>query len=380
MKDTKLETKYHSFDVAATTQPRPKVIEYAKEIMENFWANPNSLYSRGDDARRIIENARRIIAKKINADPSEIIFCPSASAANTLAIAGYVRKHGVNYAVSSIEHDSIYDIDIEGHKKEIISVNEYGIVSPYDVYDVAKKEDVGLISIGAANSEIGVVQEIKHFAFIAHEYGCVFHTDLTQYIPYLDVNVKALDVDMATFSAHKIGGLRGCAVLYVKNGITLSPLVFGHQEKGLVGGTENTIAIGAMGKAMELLDQDKCYDKTKELLVYLWDKIDTLGYRYTVNGSIGNRLPNNLNIWFYGINMSSQEIVSMCDVCGFEISAGSACNSHSTEPSRVIKALGFSDIRAEQSFRITLNENNTYEEIDEFVSWLKNIIEMNKAA
>lgn len=362
-----------NLDNAATVKPKQQVINYAIEIMTNNWENPNSIYDNGIKARKIIENARNIIADKINAKPEEIIFCPSASSANSLAILGYLRKNrSSKFITSNIEHDSILKIEMPIHvKKEILECDEKGFISPILLNDFSNN----LISIGGANSEIGTIQDIKLLAKVAHENNCIFHSDLTQYIPYLPVDVKELELDMATFSAHKLGGLRGCAVLYVKNGIQLEPLVYGHQEQGLMAGTENTIAIGSMGKAMELLEYDNEILRLRNYL--LWNLI-AIDNKITINGCIFNRLPNNLNICIHDLNISNQKLIALLDMYGIQVSAASACQAGSNKPSSVLKAIGLSKSDINHSMRITLGQKTTIDELNIFIECLKNIIEMNK--
>lgn len=360
-------------DNSATSKPKKEVLETAIDVMKNNWLNPNSIYERGFESRKIIENVREIVAKKINAEPEEIIFCPSASAANTLAIKGYCEKNNQKeFSISKIEHSSIFDVEIKGIKKNFIGCNSDGIINSVELYNIKNQ----LVSISAANSEIGTVQNIDILSNILHKNGCVFHSDLTQYIPYFNVDVKSMGVDMATFSAHKFGGLRGCGVLYVRKGIELSPLVFGHQENGLVGGTENVISIASMGKAIEMLDYSKV-NNLVGLRNYAMEKILKIDKNIFINGNLFNRIPCNINITIPNINITSQQIVNICDENGFEISAGSACNAYSPTPSHVLKAIGLNNYDANRSVRITLSENNTFEEIDKFIFCLKTIISMN---
>jgi len=362
-------------DNAATTKPKKEVIELAISLLKEHWENPNSIYSFGKFSREIIEDSRKTIANKINANPEEIIFCPSASAANSLAILGYLRKNRVEcFVTSNIEHDSILNIEMPLHvKRELVECNTEGIISP----TLLNKYKNSLVSIGAANSEIGTIQDLKLMSVIVHKNNCVFHSDLTQYIPYYPVDVKEIGLDMATFSAHKLGGLRGCAVLYVKKGIDLSPLIAGHQEKGLMGGTENTIAIACMGKAMELLNYENTINLT-HLSVYLFDCLDNCGINFHFNGDFCDRLANNTNICINDLKIDNQQLISLLDLENIQVSAGSACNAGTNKPSRVLKAIGLSDDEVNKSIRITIGNETTYEDIDRFVQILKNIIEMNK--
>lgn len=360
-------------DVAATAKPKQEVVDFAIEIMQNHWQNPNSIYNDGIKARAVVENARQIIADKINANPNEIIFCPSASAANTLAILGYLKKNRVEkFITSNIEHDSILKINMPFYvKRELIECNNKGLIDP----TLLKKYKNSLVSIMAANNEIGTVQDLYALSRIAHENGCVFHSDLTQYIPHFNVNVKDMGLDMATFSSHKIYGLRGCAVLYVKDGIDIEPLVYGTQENGLMAGTENVVSIAAMGKAMEILNYSS-WRKTISLRDYLYWRLLEIDSKITINGDLFYRLPNNINVCIHDLTIDNQQLIGLLDNEGYSISAGSACHAGVSTPSHVLKAIGLSDDNIKKSIRITISDYITKQDIDGFIDCLKNILDM----
>lgn len=356
-------------DSASTTRPKNEVVSYVIDVLYSNWYNPSSIYESGMECKRVIEKAREIIAKGINADPEEIIFTPSASAANNLAIKGFLEKNKSykNFVTTNIEHSSINKLFIDDIAKYVENVDKNGFINP----EQFKKYNGCMISVMAANNEIGSIQPIKEIANIVHGNNNIIHCDFTQYIPYYKVDVKELDVDMITFSAHKIGGLKGCGVLYKKNNIELSPLVYGSQEQGLCAGTENIYGIAAMGKAFELMD----YDNTNKMQMkrdYLIEKLLEID-GVTLNGSIENRLPNNINIKIDNINIDNQQLLSLLDLEGYQLSSGSACNSYSSAPSYVLKAIGLSDKEADHSIRITISEENSYYELDKFVNDLKNI-------
>lgn len=362
-----------NLDAAATTKPKREVMDYAMCAMEYCWQNPNSVYASGYDARRLVESAREVIAARINAEPNEIIFCPSASAANSLAILGYLRRNRVDkFITSNIEHDSVLDIKMPFYvKRDLIKCDDKGIIDS----SLLKKYKNSLVSIIGANNEIGTVQNLCELSKVAHKNGCVFHSDLTQYIPHFSVDVKAMELDMATFSAHKLGGLRGCAVLYVKDGIDLEPLVYGHQEDGLMAGTENVVAIAAMGKAMELLNYSN-WRKIISLRDYLIWRLFEIDPKVTINGDLFNRLPNNVNVCIHNMSIDNQQLINLLDMSGFEVSAGSACNAGTTAPSHVLKAIGLSDENINKSVRITIGDEITKQDIDNFIDCLKNILDM----
>lgn len=356
-------------DNAATTKPHKEVIDLVIDMLrDDFWGNPNSNYELSIKSRRLIERAKVTIAEKINCLPEEIIFTPSASAANALAICGYMNKHDdCNlWATTSLEHSSILDIEIKNKIKDIIKCNFDGFVMPNQFLDYNNC----LVSVVGANSEIGTIQPLKEIGHILHKNGNIFHSDLTAYFPYQSVDVKELGLDMCTLSSHKIHGLKNCGVLYVKKGIELSPIVFGHNT--LWGGTEDVYQICAMAKAVELLKYDSI-NEIKKKRNYMLDMLLQIK-DISLNGSLENRLPNNINICINNMSIDNQQLVGMCDLMDCLISAGTACASGIKEPSKVLLAIGLTTTQANKSVRITIAEDTTYEEIDKFIQTLELIL------
>lgn len=360
-------------DSSSTIRPKQEIIDYITEILNKNWGNPSSIYEFGIESKRIIENSRKIVANFINAEPEEIFFTPSASASNTLATACFLKNEKnsekyKNFVTTNIEHSSINKFFDKNIRKYTENVDDNGFVS----VNQFKKYKNCLVSVMAANNEIGSIQPIKEICKVIHENGCIFHSDFTQYIPYYRVNVKNLDVDMASFSAHKLGGLKGCGILYKKKEIELDPLIFGSQQEGIVAGTENIYGIAALGKAIELLK----YDNIEELKFkrdYLIKSLTEIeGVK--LNGSLENRLPNNINIRIDNIDINNQQLLALLDLEGYCLSSGSACNSYSSIPSHVLIAIGLSPEEVNKSIRITISEENTYEELNQFIYDFKNII------
>lgn len=357
-------------DHAATAPIHSEVIDLAIKSLSQDWYNPNSIYSVSQETRRKIETARHTVAECIGARADEIIFCPSSSAANTLAVLGYLKRNKTeSFVTTRTEHDSILNIEMPIHvKREFVECNSEGSISPSSL----EKFKNSLISVIGANNEAGSINPVKKLSEVAHKNNCIIHSDLTQYIPHLKVNVKELDLDMASFSGHKIGGLRGCAVLYVKKGIDLEPLIYGHQEKGLMGGTENTLAIMCMAKAMQLLNYSK-NKKIETLRNYAISRLEGISNSYLI-GSRTNRLCNNINMCFKDID--AQGLLYYLDLHGIYCSAGSACNSYRYEPSHVLKAMGMKDKDALSCIRITLGEDTSYEDINNLCDYIHNYIKM----
>lgn len=362
-------------DEAASSKPRQEVIDTVINLLkDDYWYNPNSQYESAIKCRRLIEDARLKIAQKINCLPEEVIFVPSASCANSLAVIGYMNEHKEchNFVTTTLEHSSISEIIFKTDDvyKHIEKCDNNGLLHPEQFKDYHNC----LISICGCSSEIGTIQPIREIADEIHKNNNIIHSDLTAYWPHINVNVKELNVDMASFGSHKIYGLKNCGVLYVRKGTELSPIVFGHNT--LFGGTPDIYQICAMGKAVELLN----YDNEKEIKSkrdYLLDKLLELDRVY-LNGDIEKRLSNNINIRIENIILDNQQLVSVMDLLGYCISSGTACSSGDKKPSITLLSLGLTPNQANQSIRLTISNDNTYEQLDKFYNDFKNIIEQYK--
>ena len=362
-------------DNAAIHKPKEEVIQVVMDVLNNNWANASSTYEIGLESARIVQNTKEIIAKEINCSPEEIVLCGSGSEANTLATDGWLKANRIykdrQFITSTIEHSSILN---NPNAKRIIFCDKQGF---YKMNWIKEIHD-SLVSIQFANSEVGTVQNIKEITDILHKNNCIVHTDAVAAFGKIPINVKDLDVDMLSATSQKIGGILGTSFLYVKNGIKLKSIIHGTQENGLRGSTYNVPAIAAFGKAVELID----YNKEKEIINkrnYLLNKLLSID-GITLNGSkdMNYRLPNNINVCIHDTELDSQQIITMLDMFGYMCSAGSACHSGSAEPSHVLMAIGMNEKDALRSIRITISEDNTYEELDKFYNDLKNIIEQFK--
>lgn len=345
-------------DNAATTRQYQEVINVMVDIMTNHWGNPSAPYALGDDARRIIENVREQIAKDINCEPEEIIFTSGACEANSLALTAAKKIFTTKLEHKSIEaactYPRYFDNDTQG---KIILSNDALVDLGYHNW---------LVSVHGANGEIGVIQDIKSIANTVHRYSNIFHVDATQLYAERSIDVKALGIDMMSASAQKFHGPKGIGFLYVKNGITLKPIIYGSQENGSRGGTYNTAGIAGMGKALEMtrrLQQNGAIIRLGSLRNQLLDKLIRIPGT-TLNGpSIDSeRLINNINLTIDGVN--AERLVTLCSLQGVYISKGSACQSYSPQPSHVLKAIGLTDEQAFNTIRITLGYDNTEEEIE----------------
>ena len=371
--------KQYFLDSASTTRPYDEVIDTMADVMRNHYGNPSSTHGMGVDAKRIIERVRDQIAEDINCEPSEIIFTSGACEANTLAYsARYHEPPGFRYAISSdIEHKSLELINKE--YANFVKNDSSGniLLNELEMNLLNKRYPVGFITIQAANSEIGTIQNVKSIADIVHSYDAIFHTDATQLYPERRINVKELGIDLMSVSAQKFHGPKGIGFLYCKNGIELEPLISGSQENGRRGGTYNTPAIAGVGKALEINRGILCnYINvcTKFNRDELAAKILEIPGVY-LNGPPldANRLYNNISIRIDGVK--ANDLVTLASMYGIYISAGSACSSGEATPSSTLKAIGLTDEQALSTIRITVDETLNQHDISNVVNILKNLIE-----
>ena len=359
-------------DSAATTKIKNEVIESMMPYFIEKWYNPSSIYSPSVKVKKDIENSRKIIGDFINANSNEIFFTSSGSESNCWVIQGFInyyRRKGKRVVIitSAIEHKSILNcVDNMNVDVHYVGVNKEGFINMNSLEGLLRDANIEaheiLVSIQFANNEIGTIQHIKEIAEIVHRYDAVFHTDAVQVFGQILIDVKELDVDMLSASGHKIGAPKGIGILYKKDSIQIDPLIYGTQMDAMRGGTENTPYIIGMAKAVELIQNNKEHNSN---LIYLRNyfisELQKLGC--TVNGSMNNRLPNNINVTFFQ-DISGENMVYLLDLCDVYISTGSACDSHSVVPSHVLTAIGLSDENAMKTIRITLSDNITMEDID----------------
>lgn len=372
-------------DAAATTKPDPRVIDAMMPYFTGRWHNPSSLYDIANKVKKDIEKARSVVGNFIGADGSEIFFTSGGSESNCWAIKGFVNNciakgETPNVITSVIEHKSILSCveDLSKFSVQYIKVNDEGFIDVESLENtlrvVAYAGLVPIVSIQFANNEIGTIQHIKEISSIAHKYGAVFHTDAVQAFGYLDINVKELGIDMLSASGHKIGAPKGIGFLYKKNGIDIKPLIYGSQMNGLRGGTENVPYIIGMAKAVELIQRDKEYDL--RLTVLRNNFIAQLkAFGCKINGSLNERLPNNINVTFPQ-NITGESLLYTLDLDDIMISTGSACNSHSVEPSYVLKAIGLTNEEAMKTIRISLPHDITYDDIEHVIREIDKTIKL----
>jgi len=349
-------------DTAASTPLLQSVKDKLLSILD-IYANPSSLHTRGQQASSIIEEAKQGISSKLNCNPEEIYFTSGATMSNNQAILGFIKRHpGCAMVTSCIEHDDIYLMiqDYSYNLKHLIPCDTNGFLDLDSLKEcldeLQSKERTILLSIQWANNETGVIQDMEAICDIVNSYPDVYiHTDATQYIPYYPIDLSFIKVDMLSCSAQKIGGLKGTGLLYVRNNVKLSPIIYGDQ--GLIGGTENVPGIACIGEAVKSISYSN--EKLIENRNYLYHKLRNYG---TLVGSLDNRLPNNLNMIFSDVR--GEELQAFMSDFGVYVSTGSACSSHTDKPSRTLTAMGYSADQANSSIRFSLGKDITKEELD----------------
>lgn len=368
-------------DHSATTRVRKDVLNEMLPYFYEEYGNPSSLYGIGREAKKAIENARCKVATALNCDKDEVYFTSCGSESDNLAIKGiaYANCNRGNHIITSkIEHPAILNacknLEKKGFRVTYLNCNENGFVDLKQLEQAITKETI-LISVMTANNEIGTIQNIKQIGEIAHKRNIIFHTDAVQAIGNMKIDVKNMNIDMLSLSAHKFYGPKGVGALYVKNGINFERVQDGgHQEKNKRSGTENVAGIVGLGKAIEVAD-NRIYEYNRYLLNlrnYFIEKVTRRIENVKINGDLNRRLPGHISISFK--EKDSQEILLALDKRGICASGGSACSSGENTPSHVLLAIGLPREWLNGTIRLTLGEENTRNEIDYVVNSLETII------
>ena len=369
-------------DHAATTAVDPAVLEKMLPYLSQNYGNPSSVYSIARTARRAIDDARAAVAAALGARPDEIYFTGCGSEADNWAIKGAAfanaqkKRHIIT---SSAEHHAVLDackyMEKQGFEVTYLPVDAYGLVAP-DSLSEAMREDTGLVSIMAANNEIGTVQPIKELAEIAKSRGALFHTDAVQAAGALELDAAALGVDMLSISAHKFYGPKGVGALYIKSGTKVERFMHGGaQENGRRAGTENVAGIVGLAEALKKATAD--IDKNNAKLRALRDRtirevMDKIPHTL-LNGHPEQRLPNNVNFAFRFIE--GESLLLLLDMKGIAASSGSACTSGSLDPSHVLLAIGLKHETAHGSLRLTFGLENDGADVDYLLEVLPPIVQ-----
>ena len=380
-----MDKKEVYLDNAATTKPYLEVTEAVYNCLRDSWGNPSSLYEIGYDAKQMIQDAREKIARTLGCLPEEIYFTSGGSESDNWAlkmIAHEYQVYGRHIITSTIEHKAILKscrwLCKQGFDISYVEPDERGYVNPKDIQDLLR-DDTILVSIMTANNEIGTIQPIKEIGTICKEHGVLFHTDAVQAYGHVGMNVNDLGVQLLSASGHKFGGPKGVGFLYVKNGVDIIPYIHGGgQERVLRAGTENVPGIVGMGIAANKNDMMITLHDTDLYIEGLRDHfIERIIHEISgvkLNGSLINRLPNNVNFTFEGVG--AQSAVQLLSDMGVYCSAGSACNNGDPSPSHVLTAIGLTKDEAQSSLRFSLGVDTTKEDVDYAIDMIKLVVDM----
>ena len=373
-------------DNAATTALSPAVLEQMMPYLTTIYGNPSSPHSFGQEARKGVEHARDQVAKALNALPEEIIFTGCGTESDNTVLFGVAERYakkGNHIITTNVEHHAILHtceaLEKRGVKVTYLPVDENGMVTAEQVEKAITDQTI-LVSIMFANNEVGTIMPVAEIGKVCREHGVLFHTDAVQAVGHVPVDVKAMNIDMLSLSAHKFHGPKGVGALYVKKGIRLPAYVMGGaQERNRRAGTENVAGIVGLGAAIEIAVQQ--LPESAARMAKLRDKlIAGIAERIPevkLNGHPTLRLPNNVN---YSIKyIEGESILLMLDMNGIAASSGSACTSGSLDPSHVLLALGLTHEVAHGSVRLTLSDETTDEDIDYVLEVLPKVAERLRA-
>lgn len=376
-----MPTKYY-FDNAATTPVREEVLQEILPYFREYYGNASSIYSIAKESKKALEAARAKVAAAIGATPDEIYFTAGGSESDNMALRGVVnasKKEKKHIITTKIEHHAILHtaefLETKGVDVTYLNVDEFGKISLEELENAIRPETV-LISVMFANNEIGTIQPIAEIGEIAKKHGVLFHTDAVQAVGHVPIDVEKLQVDLLSMSGHKLGAPKGIGAIYIRKGTRISPLIFGGaQEKKLRAGTENIAGIVGLGKAAELAVAEM--EETTKKLIALRDKL-IHGILESIpdsrlNGHPTDRLPGNCNISFSYIE--GESLLLLLDALGIAASSGSACTSGSLDPSHVLMAIGLPHEIAHGSLRLTIDRENTEEQVDFILEKLPGLVQ-----
>ena len=364
--------KFIYVDNAATTSLSKKALSDMLPFYEECFGNPSSICTPGTIAKKAVEEAREIVAKCLNAEPSEIFFTSGGTESDNWAIKGTVKrlreKGKTEIITSKFEHHAVLHtvnaLEREGFTTKFLDVNENGIINPEDL-DKLITNNTALVSVMYANNEIGTIQPIKTLGEVCKNKGVLFHTDAVQAVGHIPLDVKENNLDMMSVSGHKFHGPKGIGVLFVKKGTELINLLEGGaQESNRRAGTENVSGIVGLASALEesVKNLKQNYKNVKNMRDILLKKLLSSVDAIRLNGDLEKRLPGNINVSIAGIE--GESLLLLLNEHGICASSGSACTSRSLDPSHVLLSIGLKHEIAHGSLRITLSEENTMEEIN----------------
>ena len=371
-----------AFNNAATTKTRPEVVEAMLPYFTEYYGNPSSVYEFSNESKKAINRSRETIAEAIGAKTNEIYFTAGGTESDNWALAATAEAYqakGNHIITSKIEHHAVLHtceyLEKRGFEVTYLDVDENGVIK-LDELKKAIRPTTILISIMFANNEIGTIEPVKEIGEIAKEHGIIFHTDAVQAFGHVPINVDEYHIDMMSASGHKLNGPKGIGFLYIRTGIkTRSFMHGGAQERKRRGGTENVPGIVGFGKAVEIAvnTMEERTKRESELRDYLMNRVMAEVPYVRINGHRTSRLSNNVNFAFQFIE--GESLLIMLDMDGICGSSGSACTSGSLDPSHVLLAIGLPHEIAHGSLRLTLNADNTMEEMDYVAESIKKIVE-----
>ena len=376
-----MEKKIIYMDNAATTPVKPEVLEAMLPYFTEKFGNPSSIYSISAENKKVITDARELIAKTINTSTENIYFTAGGSESDNWALKATAEAYGTkgkHIITTKIEHHAILHtceyLEKKGFEVTYLDVDENGLVK-LDELEKAIRPDTILISVMFANNEIGTIEPIAEIGKIAHEHGVLFHTDAVQAYTQVPIDVEAMNIDMMSVSGHKINGPKGIGFLYIRRGVKILSFVHGGaQERRRRAGTENVTGIVGLAKAAEIAtgNMEERTAEERKVRDHLIERIEKEIPYAKLNGDREKRLPNNVNFSFQFIEGESMLI--MLDGKGVCASSGSACTSGSLDPSHVLLAIGLPHEIAHGSLRLTISDETTMEDADFVVDNLKEIV------
>lgn len=368
-------------DNAATTAVSQPVMEAMLPYYMQVYGNPSSIHSTGRDAKKAVERARRQVASALGCSAQEIYFTAGGSESDNWALKGAAFAHqekGKHIITTQIEHHAILHtcqwLETQGWQVTYLPVDADGFVTAQQVEN-ALRPDTVLVSVMAANNEIGTLEPVAEIGALCHERGVLFHTDAVQAVGAIPLDVEALHADMLSLSAHKFHGPKGIGALYIRKGVKIDPLIHGGaQERGHRAGTENLPGIVGLGKAIELAEEGLAENAARMTVLRnrLISGLTAAIPNMRINGTMDKRLPNNVNVSFAGIE--GEAVLLRLDLEGIAASSGSACTAGSLDPSHVLTAIGLTRDEAKGSLRLTLGTDTTQADVDEVVKKLPGIV------
>ncbi|MEI7434647.1 MAG: cysteine desulfurase NifS [Methanomicrobiales archaeon] len=368
-------------DHAATTAVDPEIVQAMVPYLHNHFGNPSSIYSIAREAKEAVDSARGQVAAALGAKPDEIYFTSGGTESDNWAIKGVAyanRKRGDHIITSKIEHHAVLHtcqyLQKQGFRVTYLPVDQYGLVDPGDL-ERAITGKTTIVSIMYANNEIGTIEPVRELAAVTHEHGAYFHTDAVQAVGHIPVSVENTGADLLSLSGHKFNGPKGTGALFIRKGVRIDTILHGGgQERNRRAGTENLAGIVGTGKAIELATTgiEEKGARIRAMRDRLISGIQRSIPHTRLNGHPTLRLPGNLNISFDFIE--GESMLLLLDSFGICASTGSACTSGSLEPSHVLLATGLPAETAHGSLRLTLDKDNTDEEVDYVLSTLPKVV------